>query len=413
VNNTAGAYSPAKLELTRADGDQNLNTIDVKTPPGFAASLRGIPYCPDAALASISQSSYTGLEELASPKCPAASQIGSAVAGAGAGTHQVYVNGKVYLAGPYKGAPLSIVVVTPAISGPYDLGNVVVRAAVNVDSTNAQVTAVSDPLPQILDGIPLRLRTIRINLDRPNFTLNPTNCDPFAFQGTIGGDEGAFANPSTGYQVANCANLPYGPKLGLVLTGGVKRRGHPALKATFSAAPGEANTRRVSVSLPKGELLDNGHIGTICTRVQFSSDSCPAGATLGTAEASTPLLDQNLTGNVYLRSSTHELPDLVMDLEGQIDIELVGTIDTVKGGGALRATFQQVPDAPVTAFVLNLAGGKKGLLVNSESLCGKPKRAKVKMTGQNGAVVTSKPKLKTTCGSKARHKRHHSRKAVR
>jgi hypothetical protein len=412
-NTTAGMHSPFTLEITRADGDQNLSSIAVKTPPGFSATLKGVPYCADAAIEATAAASYSGAAEQASPKCPAASQIGTATAGVGAGTYQAYFAGKVYLAGPYKGEPLSIAVVTPAVSGPYDLGNVVVHAAIDVDPATAQVTAFSDPLPQILDGIPLRLRFIRVDLDRPDFALNPTNCDPFSVDATIGGDEGGVASPRAGFQVANCANLPYGPKLSLRLSGGVKRRGHPAVRAVFSAKPGEANTRKVSVALPPGELLDNSHIQTICTRVQFSADACPAGSAIGTAEATTPLLGSPLLGTVYLRSSTNKLPDLVLDLEGQIDVELVGRIDTAKGG-ALRATFAGVPDAPVSSFVLSLAGGSKGLLVNSESLCGKAKKATVSMTGQNGAVVDSKVKLQTRCGSKnARHKRHQKRRHLR
>ncbi len=411
ANTTAGMHSPFSLELTRADGDQNLSTITVQTPPGFAATLKGIPYCPEAALAEVADAAYGGAAELSSPKCPAASQIGTATAGAGAGSHQVYLDGKVYLAGPHKGSPLSLAVVTPAVSGPYDLGNVVVRAAINVDPVTAQVTVVSDPLPQILNGVPLRLRTIQIDLDRQSFTLNPTNCDPFSVEATIGGDEGGIGYPKAGFQVANCANLAYGPKLNLRLSGGVKRRGHPAIHAVLRTSPGEANTRRVSVVLPPGEQLDNSHINSICTRVQFAADSCPAGSAIGRAEASTPLLDAPLKGNVYLRSSSHELPDLVMDLEGQFDVELAGRIDTTKRG-ALRTRFATVPDAPVSSFVLNLAGGAKGLLVNSRSLCGKSRKAKVGMTGQNGAVLSTKTKLRTTCGSKARHKRHHKRGTV-
>jgi hypothetical protein len=281
-----------------------------------------------------------------------------------------------------------------------------VRAAINVNPVTAQVSAVSDPLPQILEGIPLRARFIQVNLDRPGFTLNPTNCDPFAVAATVTGDEGGVANLSNTFQVANCTSLPYQPKLSLRLSGGVKRRGHPAIKAVFTAKPGEANTRKVSVALPKGELLDNAHIGTICTRPQFSAEACPADSIYGTAEATTPLLDQPLKGNVYLRSSNHELPDLVMDLRGQIDVELVGRVDTAKGG-ALRTTFYNVPDAQVSSFVLNLAGGAKGLLVNSESLCGKKaKKATVKMTGQNGAALETTTKLQADCGAKARHKRH-------
>ena len=160
----------------------------------------------------------------------------------------------------------------------------------------------------------------------------------------------------------------------------------------------------MSVTLPKGEQLDNAHIGTVCRRVEFAADHCPADSLIGHAKVMTPLLDEPLEGNVYLRASSHKLPDLVMDLEGQVDIELVGRVDTVNG--RLRTTFESVPDAPVTSVTLDLLGGAKGLLVNSESLCGRTKRATVRMTGQNGEVVNAKPKLKTSCGSGASHKRH-------
>ncbi|HSJ76610.1 MAG TPA: hypothetical protein VK899_10580, partial [Gemmatimonadales bacterium] len=177
AGNGAGAHSPFSIRINRVDGDQNLSAVTVKTPPGFAATLKGVPYCPEATLARVA-GDYSGLAELASPGCPAASQVGVGWAGVGAGTRPLYVDSKVYLAGPYKGAPLSLLVVLPAVSGPYDLGNIAVRVAVSVDPVTARVTAVSDPLPQILQGIPLRTRSIRLDLDRPGFTLNPTNCDP-------------------------------------------------------------------------------------------------------------------------------------------------------------------------------------------------------------------------------------------
>jgi hypothetical protein len=409
ASNSAGTHSPFSLTLTRNDGDQNLTGVSVTTPPGFAATLKGVPYCPEAAINQLNTAGYSGVTEQATPACPAASQIGTATTGAGAGNHPLYVPGKVYLAGPYKGAQLSLVVVVPAVSGPYDLGNVAVRVAVTVNTTTAQVTAVSDPLPQILAGVPLRVRSILVNLNRPDFSLNPTNCEQFDVKTTVTGDEGGSAFPSAHYQAANCADLPYKPKLSLKLSGGVNRRGHPAIEATFTAGSGEANTRGVSVALPPGELLDNAHIGTICTRVQFAADSCPAASALGTAVATTPLLDAPLSGKVYLRSSSHELPDLVMDLEGQFDFELAGRIDTAKKG-ALRTTFEGVPDVPVSSFVLNLAGGSKGLLQNSQSLCGKPRKATVRMTGQNGVVRTTKTKLQASCSSKAKHKRHSKRR---
>jgi hypothetical protein len=292
------------------------------------------------------------------------------------------------------------------VTGPYDLGNIVVRAALDIDRTTAQVTAVSDPLPRILEGVPLRLRSIQVSLDRPGFTLNPTNCDPFSVEGAISGDEGALARPSPGFQAGNCAVLPFGPKLGLRLTGGLKRLGHPAVHATLTPGRGEANLKRISVALPKGELLDNAHIGTVCTRPDFLADSCPAGSLVGTAEATTPLLGDPLRGGVYLRANpAHKLPDLAIDLEGQFEIEVAAKIDTVNGG-SLRTTFEAVPDAPITQFKLDLLGGSRGLLQNSGSLCvKKPRRARVTMTGQNGVVRDGKVKLQAACGGSQRVKR--------
>lgn len=410
ANNTAGTRSPVSVTVTRSDGEQNLTGITFAAPLGALDSLKGVTYCPQSALDVLADPAYSGVTELQASACPASSQIGTIVAAGGAGSHPVYVPGKIFLAGPYKGAPLSLLVVVPAVSGPYDLGVIVVRVAAHVDPATARVLTISDPLPQILEGIPLRVRSILVNLDRPDFAINPTNCEPLSSEATLFGDEGGTSARTDLFQVANCSELPYKPKLRMRLTGGVKRRGHPAVHATFTAAPGEANTRFVSVALPPGELLDNAHIGTICTRVQFAADSCPAGSRIGTAEATTPLLDNPLKGDVYLRSSSNDLPDLVVDLEGQIDIELVGRIDTTRSG-ALRTTFANVPDAPVSAFKLDLAGGSKGLLINSKSLCGAPKRAKVRMVGQNGVRVDSRVRLQVGCGN-ARLKRHHkSRKA--
>ena len=265
-------------------------------------------------------------------------------------------------------------VVVPAVSGPYDLGNVVVRAAIFVDPVTAQVRTVSDPIPQILEGVPLRLRSLLVNLDRPGFALNPTNCQPLSVDTTSFGSEGGSFAQQGHFQVANCANLSFDPKLSLQLKGSTKRRGHPAVRTELRTGEGEANLRRVVVTMPKNELLDNSHIGTVCTRVQFSSHSCPADAIYGSATAYTPILDQPLSGPVYLRSSNTKLPDLVADLHGQFDIELAGKIDTAKKGG-LRANFGSIPDAPVSKFVLELQGGKKGLLgQQQEPLQGGPQR---------------------------------------
>ena len=403
TDRTAGKHVPFVLRLERADGDQNLKGLDATLPAGLAATLKGVPYCPESALAALADSSYLGLAEIVTPACPVASQVGVVTAGAGAGSRPVYVDGKVYLAGPYKGAPLSIEVVIPAVSGPYDLGNIAVRSAVFVDPVTARVTAKSDPFPQIVGGIPLRARSVQIDLNRGDFILNPTNCDPFSIDATAFGDEGGAVARSSRFQVANCADLGYGPKLRLNLTAGVRRRGHPAVHAVLKTKAGEANSRRVKVTLPKGELLDNAHIGTVCTRVQFAAESCPDASRIGVAQADSPLLDKPLSGNVYLRSSSHSLPDLAIDLRGQFHIEVSARIQTIKS--RLQTTFDTIPDVPVSEFTLDLLGGKKGLLQNAKGLCGAGKVAKVAMAGQNGRRATSTVPLNPGCGS-GRKKRH-------
>jgi hypothetical protein len=408
TNSTAGRNTPFLLDVNRDDGDQNLVGLDVTTPPGLSGSLKGIPYCPEEALARLADHAHSGLAELASPACPAASRIGSATAATGSGTHPIYNAGKLYLAGPYKGAPLSLEAVIPAVSGPYDLGTAAVRTAIYVDPITAQLRAVSDPIPTILGGVPLRVRETLVNLDRSNFIVNPTNCDPFSIDGTVFGDEGTQASSHLRFQVANCAELAYAPKLALKLSGGVGRRGHPAITATFTAGAGQANSRRIAVTLPAGELLDNSHIGTVCTRVAFVAKNCPASSRIGTVTVATPLLDQPLTGSVYLRSSSHDLPDLALDLHGQIDVEASARVDSFNGG--LRTTFETVPDVPLGVVTVRLLGGSKGLLQNSEGLCVHSKKAAIRMVGQNGMVVNGKTKLQVSCGS-TRRKRHSERSA--
>jgi len=408
--NTAGAYSRFAIEFSRKDGDQNLSALSATTPPGFSATLADIPYCSDAALAAAALPSYSGLEEEAHPSCPTASQIGTTVSGAGAGNHPVYISGKVYLAGLYKGAPLSLAVITPAVSGPYDLGNVVVRAALHINPETAQITAVSDPLPQILEGIPLRLRSIRINLNRPNFTLNPTNCDPFTVNAEVFGSEGAVATPSEHFQVANCRVLPFDPKLAMSLTGSTKRAGNPTAHAdlTYPRGGSYANVSRVAVTLPSTEIVDNEHIKEPCTKVQFFAgrvpgEKCPAGSDIGYAKAETPLLEKPLEGPVYLRTgSGHKLPDIVAALNGQIDIALDGHVDEVHSG--IRTTFDTVPDAPVSNFTLTLDGGAKGLLQNNTPLCSHSLHITADITGQNGATANQSPVLQTPCGKQSKRK---------
>jgi hypothetical protein len=390
----AGASSPFTLKLTRSDGEQELSSFDLTMPPGFSAKLAGVPYCSDAAIAAAATRS--GAAEQASPSCPAASQLGTVTVGAGPGTSPFNTQGKAYLAGPYKGAPLSLETITPAVAGPFDLGVVAVRAALNVNPETAQVTVKTDQLPTILDGVPLKLRSITARIDRPNFTLNPTNCEPMAVNATVRSSDGASANPSQGFQVGSCKDLGFKPNLKLALKGGTQRSKHPALKATLTYPKGNyANIAKAVVSLPHSEFLAQNHIKTICTRVQFAADQCPKGSIYGFVTATTPLLDKPLEGPLYLRSSSHPLPDLVAALHGQIDVDLVGRIDSKNGG--IRTTFDAVPDAPVSKFTLTMQGGKKGLLENSRNLCATTNKADVAFTAQNGKTSNSTPVLTNSC----------------
>ena len=404
TDNTAGAHTRFLLDLKRNDGDQFLSELSATTPPGFTATLAGVPYCPESAIRTASDPTYSGLAEEANPSCPPASQVGIASTGVGAGDHPLYVAGRVYLAGPYNGAPLSLVVITPAVSGPYDLGDVVVRVALHVDRTDAHITATSDQLPTIVDGIPLRVRRILLELNRPGFALNPTNCDPFSVDAMVNGDEGARAKLSSPFQVADCTDLGFGPRLALRLSGSTKRAGNPSLHAVLTARPGEAGISRAVVTLPPSEFVDNAHIKSPCTRVQFASAGCPQESVIGFARAETPLLSKPLEGPVYLMSGFgHRLPDVVADLKGQIEILLDGRIDTVNGG--LRTSFETVPDAPVSRFMLTLDGGSKGLLQNSVPSCSRTLHGTVYIGGQNGMSTNSEPPLRTPCGAAARGKR--------
>ncbi len=408
LNPVAGAYSPFLFRLSRDDSEQEPSRVSAQLPPGLLAKIAGVPFCPEAAIASISTAEGAGASELGSPACPAASQIGSVSAGLGAGPGPNYFTGKVYLAGPYKSAPLSVAVVAPGIAGPFDLGNVVVRAAIYVDPEKAQAKVVSDPFPTILHGVILRARDVRVRVDRSQTTINPTSCNPMAVGGEVFGTGGAIFNTASPFQVGSCASLSFKPKLSFRLFGGTHRGSHPKLKATLTMPPGGANIASASVALPHSEFLDQAHIGTVCTRVQFAANGCPAASIYGTVSAKTPLLDETLTGPIYLRSSSHQLPDLVAAFRGgKIDANLVGRIDSVNGG--IRNTFDFVPDVPVSQATFNFFGGKKGLLQNSRDVCKGTQKATAVFNGQNGDRLTLRPALKSACGRAGKKRAKHRR----
>jgi hypothetical protein len=403
-NTQGGAYSPFAVHLGRGDGQQEVKLVDVSLPPGHAAKVAGVPYCSEAALAAAAASS--GKAELASPSCPSASKIGTATTESGTGAKPAKLAGSAYLAGPYKGAPLSLAVITPAVSGPFDLGTVVVRIALNVDPETTVVRAVSDVIPDVYGGTKLDIRAIDINLDRPEFMHNPTNCDPKAVTGVLHGGGSDPTNPaafssypfSSPYQTTGCNTLPFKPTLTTKLLGGrgaAKRLAHPRIQATLKEREGDANVARTALTLPPGMLLDNAHIGTLCTRPQLAANECPADSVYGHATAKSPLLNGELAGNVYLvPSNSGGLPDLLVDLRGQIDVQLRGVVSSSKNAG-MRTVFTGTPDAPVRRFTLTMFGGTKGLLVNSKDFCKVRKPGSVlNIKAQNGKQIKRQKKNK-------------------
>jgi hypothetical protein len=432
-NPTAGAFSPFYTDITRKDSEQEITHFSIKLPPGVAGKLAGVSECSDAAIAQAKSREVEGggsVEEN-SPSCPKNSEVGHSLVGSGVGNVLAYAPGKLYLAGPYHGSNISLVSITAAKVGPFDLGTVVVRFALKIDPETAEVSvdgATSDPIPHIVDGIPVHLRDIRAYVDRPNFTYNPTSCAKKSTAATILGSGLNFASSSddqpvtvtSPFQVADCANLGFKPKLALSLKGGTKRGATPAFKAvlTYPKKGAYANVRESVVTLPHSEFLEQAHIGTVCTRVQFKEgavpgEKCPAASVYGFAKAVTPILDEPLQGPVYLRSSSHRLPDLVAALHNrQVDIALDGHIDSVEGG-RIRNTFEAVPDAPVTKFTLEMKGGKKGLLVNSTNLCKGKHKAKSLFTGQNGKISETEPLLQAKCGGKSGKKKGGKKKGHR
>jgi hypothetical protein len=404
TNSQGGAFSPFSVTISRQDSDQNIAGLALTLPKGLAASFAGIPRCEGAA-------AETGA-------CPPESRIGKVVAAVGVGPTPLWVPqaGKrptaVYLGGPYKGAPTSIVSVVPKQAGPFDFGDEVVRSAVFVDSVSAQAKAVADPLPQFVEGTPLFYRTINVQLDRPNFALNPTSCAQKQTIANLTSTGGKTAGPSSSYAVTGCSGLGFAPEISFRLRGGTRRGSFPGLRATLKMPRGGANIGGTTVVLPRSEFVENAHFRNICTKVQFAADECPQGSIYGFARARTPLIDGALEGPVYLRSTTepdkYVLPDVVVALKGPaslpVEVDLVGHVDSQRRRlpngevvSLLRNTFDAVPDAPVSEFTIELQGGQKGLFVNSTNLCAKVNRATARFVAQNGKVATLHPALKASC----------------
>jgi hypothetical protein len=403
-NPVAGNFSNFTLRLDRDDGDQFLGDLRFTMPPGLSGYLRGLTYCPEAAIAAAKE--RLGRAELAGPSCPPSSQIGTSNVAAGPGGHPFHAVGKMYLAGPFKGAPLSLATITPALAGPYDYGTVVVRVALYIDPRTAQVRAVSDTVPSIIGGVPIRMRSIRVNIDKPNFMINPTNCGEFPIDSQGTGDQGTVANFSSYFHAVNCYSLGFKPRFTIRQLGGratTKRSKNPRLRFDLFTRPGDANLKQISVTLPKAFAIDQRHLGNICAKSQFETERCRGRQPIGTAWVKTPLLDQPLQGPAYAVSGFGKLPRIMFILDGQVTI--LPEAESASVGGKLRTVVPVIPDAPIGHFRLTLLGGSKGYLINTRDLCKAAAAATVEFTAQSGKHRTQRVKPKVPCGKRKPAKR--------
>jgi hypothetical protein len=393
-----GAFSPFAVRINRPDRQQYLRGLTIEMPPGLTAKLKDVPLCSDA--------------DANAGTCDVGSKIGTMVVGAGAGSHPFYTapeHGSVYLTGPYKGAPFGLSVVARAIAGPYDLGTVVVRQALFVDPTDAHVTVVSDPIPTILEGVPLRIRSINVDINRPGFVINPTSCGEKQIKATMTSIEGATHTAVQRFQVGDCRVLPLKPRLAMRLTGRKQMTDgkHPGLRAVLTQGGGQANLKQVAVKLPLSLALDPNNAQALCEYEDGLAVKCPPTSIIGFARAITPVLNRPLEGPVYFVKGVRfdpntgrrirTLPTLLIPLRGEVAIDLRAQSDVKRA--KLVSTFPTIPDAPVSRFELSLKGGKGGILAATRSICRKPKGqiADAEIDGQNGKRADQAVRIKTPC----------------
>jgi hypothetical protein len=390
ITPTAGGFSPFTLTFSRHDREQDLSGITVQTPPGLLGTLSQVSLCPEP------QASLGA--------CGAGSLIGHTTVGAGPGSHPFFVGGSVFLTGPYKGAPFGLSVVVPAVAGPFNLGDVIVRAAIYVDPHTGSLTVVSNPLPQIIDGVPLRVQTVNVTIDRPGFMFNPTSCVQQQIAATItgalpNGAPGSSVGVSSPFAAAGCANLPFSPKFTASTQGATSKANGASLTVKVQQAPGEANIHKADLQLPKALPARLTTLQKACTEAQFNANpaGCPAASDIGTATAVTPVLNVPLTGPAYLVShGGAAFPDVVFVLQGQgVTIDLDGATDIKKG--ITYSKFETVPDAPISSFETVLPEGPHSVLASpSGSLCGQSLTIPMTITGQNGKQITQSTKIAVT-----------------
>jgi hypothetical protein len=406
TNPVAGSYSPLVIKVDRNDGEQELTNLSFTLPEGLLGNLGSVPYCSDAAIEAAR--TMSGKDEQANPSCPASSQIGTVDTAAGVGSEPIHVGGQLYMAGPYEGAPLSAVVITPAVAGPFDLGDVVIRTPLFINSATAQITAKSDPIPTILKGIPLKLRSVAITLERSDFTLNPTSCDAMSISASLVSSNGATATPSNRFQVGGCAGLPFKPTLSASTQAKASKANGASLVLKIAAKSGEANIHKVNLQLPVKLPSRLSTLQKSCPEAQFDANpaGCSAESIIGSATAHTPILQVPLTGPAYLVShGGAAFPDVEFVLQadergGNIEIVLDGHTQITKG--ITYSNFETVPDAPISSFETVLPEGPHSILTaylptsDDYNLCGQSLQMPTTLTGQNGAVVKQSTPIAVT-----------------
>ncbi len=407
----AGGFSPFTLAFGRSDADGFLDGYQQRMPPGLLGMLSSVSLC--------------GEPQAAKGACGPESLIGHVQVLTGPGANPFLVTGgKVFITGPYKGAPYGLSIVVPAKAGPYTLsgttgeGTVVVRAAISVDPTTAALTVTADPLPTILDGIPLQLRVVNVVIDRPGFTFNPTDCNPLSIAATMSSTEGQIAQVSAPFQVTNCAGLAFKPSFKVSTSGHTSRANGASLDAKLSYPAGAlhkyANIARVKVSLPKQLPSRLTTLQKACAAAQFESNpaGCPSASVVGIARASTPVLSAALSGPVYFVShGGEEFPSLIVVLQGQgVRVDLVGSTFISKAG-ITSSTFKSVPDVPVSTFELYLPEGKFSALAANGNLCKSKLAMPTEFVAQNGAVIHQSTPIAVTGCAKAKAKKAKARGA--
>jgi hypothetical protein len=403
VSPQAGVFTPFTLNFSRQDREQYLSGVQVHTPLGLLGMLSSVPLC--------------GEPDAQSGHCPGASRIGSTRVASGAGSHPFEIDGTVYLTTGYKGAPFGLSIVTHAVAGPFNLGLVVVRARIDVDPETSALTVTSDPLPQIVFGVPLRLKHVTVNIDRPGFMFNPTSCKAQQVGAVLTGSQNAVATVSSPFAAGGCRSLAFKPGFAVSTSAKTSRSAGASLDAKVTYPPfqagSEANIAYVKVSLPKQLPSRLTTLQKACTDATFTSNpaACPAASIIGIARTSTPLLPVGLEGPVYFVSHGGEaFPSLIVVLQGDgVRVDLTGSTFISKAG-ITSSTFKTVPDVPVSSFELYLPQGKYSALAANGNLCASKLVMPTAFIAQNGAVLKKNTVLTATGCPKAKKAKAKQRK---